>query len=395
MHLIRLSSLCLIISFLSASESGSLLSSLKQQKLDIDKQKVELENDNLRLDWINQITLTYNSKSYRGKYSGDENTQDLSISLSQPIFKSGGIYYAIEYAGANRDFERLSTMLNEQSQIKSVISSWISLKKFDLQIKRQEYLIDNAKIDIIRKKEQYESGFLDSSFLDQAILSKTNLEKSLIDMQSQRYTQLMSFNSLSDANYLNITPPTFTMIDKDTYINESLAIAQQNSQVKRAEYSKKATISNYLPTVSVIANYYNYLDNPSAYNDSYNYVGVQVSMPLFDINRGRSIELKQLDYLKAKLQNQDTKIEENNLYKGYAKKIEFLNKKIKIVSTDAKLYDSLINSTKDLYEAGEKTIYDVHTLENSKQTMVLDKQIYKLDIQNILLDIYSKMHNKF
>jgi outer membrane protein TolC len=395
MHLKNYVSLILITTLtLVASDNSELLSALKQQKVDIDKQKVELENDNLKYDWVEQVTMTYTNKSYNGKISGDSSTQDFSISLTQPIFKSGGIYYAIQYAGANREFARLSTTLSEQNQIKSLIASWLLIKKYDLQIQRQQYLIENAKIDIIRKQEQYDAGFLDSSFLDQAILTKTNLEKSLIDLESARYTQLMSFESLSDANYKEITPPTFTMIDKNDYMQNSLLIAQQNFEVKRAEYLKKLTVSNYLPTVSFLANYYDYLDNGSYYNDSYSYFGLQISMPLFDINRGRSIELKQLDYLKSKLESEDIKKEEGNLYSEYVKKIELLNKKIAIVQNDAKLYDSLLLSTKELYGAGEKTIYDVDNLNNSKQTMLLDEKIYEIDVQSVLLDLYAKMNGK-
>jgi hypothetical protein len=117
-------------------------------------------------------------------------------------------------------------------------------------------------------------------------------------------------------------------------------------------------------------------------------------MPLFDINRGRTIELKQLDYLKAKLEMQDVAKEEGNLYKDYVKKIEFLDKKIDIAIKDTELYDSLILSTKELYEAGEKTKYDVDNLSNSKQTMILDKKIYKIDVQRVLLDVYAKMHGE-
>lgn len=392
MRLIKLISLSLIVSFLSAGDNSSLLSALKQEKINIDKQKVELENDNLRLDWINQITMSYNVKDYSGKKSGDAYTEDFTISLSQPIFKSGGIYYAIKYAGANREFARLSTTLNQQNQIKSVISSWLMMKKYDLQIQRQKYLLDNAKIDIIRKKEQYESGLLDSSFLDNAILSKSALEKSLIDMESQRYTQLMSFQSLSDIDYMDLTPPSFSMIDKNKYINKSIAIAQQNIDAKRTEYLKNMTIANYLPTVSLLGTYYDNIDNGTAYNDSYNYVGLKISMPLFDVNRGRTIELKQLDILKSKIETQDIIKEEDNNYQNFVNKIKLLNKKIEIVKNDAKLYNSLLNSTQELYEAGEKTSYDVDNLKNSKETMVLDRKIYEIDVQMVLLDIYAKMN---
>ncbi len=393
MRLTKLISLSLLVSLLSANDNSSLLSSLKQEKLDIDKKKIELESENLKYDWVKQITGSYSTSTTEGKRDGDNNTDTFSITLDQPVFKSGGIYYAIQYAGANREFLRLSTALNEQNLIKSVILAWLDMKKYDFQIQRQKYLIENAKIDIIRKKEQYESGFLDSSFLDQAILTKTTLEKNLIDMESLRYSQLMRFKSLSDTNYMQITPPTFSMVDKDKYINNSLVLKQQSAEEKRAEYLKKMTIANYLPTFSVYAGYY---DSPSSMNtnDTYNQIGLRVSMPLIDVNRGRTIEIRQLEYLKSKIELQDSELEESNLYQDSLKKIELLNKKIDIVTNDAKLYDSLLVSTKELFTAGEKTVYDVDTLYNSKQTMILDKQIYKIDAQKVLLNLYAKMHGE-
>ncbi|WP_024955195.1 TolC family protein [Sulfurospirillum arcachonense] len=391
MRLKYLVSLSLLVSFLSAADNSSLLSALKQKKLDIDKQTVELESDNLKYDWVNQIVGSYNKTKMDGKRGivADE-TDGFSISIDQPVFKSGGIYYAVQYSGANREFSRLSTKLNEQNLIKSIISSWLMIKKYDLQLKKQEYLIANAKIDVVRKKEQYESGFLDSSFLDNAILTKSSLEKTLIDLEEQRYSQLMNYKSLSDTSYLDITPPTFSMVDKKKYIEKSLALNTQRAASKQAEYLKKMTIANYLPTVSIFGGYYDMGDNIND-NDRYNQVGIKVSMPLFDINRGRTIELKELNYLKSKLELKDVEKEEGNLYQDSIKKIELIKKKIVIAKNDAKLYDSLLTSTKELFEAGETTIYDVDTLDNSKQNTILDKKIYEIEIQQALLDLYAKM----
>jgi outer membrane protein TolC len=393
MHIKQLISLSLLVGVLGASENSSLLSALKQEKLDIDRQTIELQSDNLKYDWVKQIVGAYSTSNYDGKRGELDTSNSLSITMDQPFFKSGGIYYAIQYAGANREFLRLSTKFNEQNLIKSVISSWLSMKKYDLQIQRQKYLIENAKIDIIRKKEQYESGFLDSSFLDQAILTKTTFEKNLIDMESLRYSQLMIFKSLSDSDYMEITPPTFAMIDKEKYINNSLILQQQNADGQRSEYLKKMTIANYLPTVSLFAGYYNMHDNVNS-DDSYNQVGVKISMPLIDVNRGRTIEIRQLEYLKSKIELQDKELEEGNIYQDSVKKIELLDKKIDIVTNDAKLYDSLLISTRELFEAGEKTSYDVENLQNSKQTMILDKQIYEIDAQKVLLELYAKMQGE-
>jgi len=393
MHIKQLISLTILVGFLGAADNSSLLSALKQEKLNIDRQKIELESDNLKYNWIKQIMGSYSTSNFDGKRGVIDETNGFSITLDQPVFKSGGIYYAIQYAGANREFLRLSTMLNEQNLIKSVISSWLTMKRYDLQILRQKYLIDNAKIDIIRKKEQYESGFLDSSFLDKALLTKTTLQKNLIDMESQRYSQLMIFMSLSDADYMDITPPTFVMIDRDKYLNSSLTLQQKDAEVRKAEYLKNMTISNYLPTFSVFAGYYDMYDNFYK-DDTYNQIGLKVSMPLIDVNRGRTIELKKLDYLKSKIEIQDSKLEQGNIYQDSVKKIELLQKKIDIVKEDAKLYDSLLVSTKELFEAGEKTSYDVDNLNNSKQTMILDKQIYEIDAQKVYLELYAKMNGE-
>lgn len=394
MRLKQLISLSVFALVLSASDNSAYLSSLKQEKLDIDKQTNELESDNLKYDWVNQVTGSY-SYTNSDQSGIDKETNLFSITVDQPIFRSGGIYYAVQYSGANREFLRLSTKLSEQNLIKSVISSWLLMRKYDLQIQRQKHLIDNAKIDVIRKKEQYESGFLDSSYLDNAILNKSSLEKSLIDIESLRYSQLMVFKSLSDSDYLSITPPKFTMIEKNEYLDKSILIKQQSSDEKRTEYLKNVTVASYLPKVSVFGGYYDSREDSSVVNNNnYTQYGIKVSMPLLDVNRGRSIELKQLDFLKSKLQSADTKKEEGNNYQDAFNKIELLKKKIDIAINDESLYNSLLVSTNELFEAGEKTIYDVDTLKNSQQTMILDKKIYEIDAQQILLDLYAKMYGE-
>ena len=202
------SALLLSSLLLNAADNSALLSTLKQDKLDIDKKKNELESDNLKYNWVNQIVGAY-SYTNSNQLGTTKETNLFSITLDQPIFKSGGIYYGIQYSGANREFLRLTTKLNEQTLVKSAILALLNIKKLDFQIQRQNALIENAKIDIVRKKEQYESGLIDSSFLDTAILNKNGYEKALIDMQSSRYSALMNFKSISDLKYSSITPPVF------------------------------------------------------------------------------------------------------------------------------------------------------------------------------------------
>ena len=80
-----------IVSTLSANEN--YLSQTKEDILKYSYDKASEDSNKLKNDWINPITYKY-------IYS-DTETYDTSksyISISQPIFKSGGIYYAIKYA---------------------------------------------------------------------------------------------------------------------------------------------------------------------------------------------------------------------------------------------------------------------------------------------------------
>ncbi|MDX1808349.1 MAG: TolC family protein [Sulfurospirillaceae bacterium] len=380
--------------FLSVScfsqDNLQLLSSLKQDIIKTEQMQNELNSDNLQYSWINQIvgTFSYNNSDMT-KNTEEQNI--LSVSMKQPIFKSGGIYYAIEYAKANRDYLRIVTKNSEQGQIKTVLSTLYNIKKINLQIKKQQYLIDNAKIDIMRKKEQYESGFLDSSYLNQAILTKSTLERALMDMESSKYELLKTLKTYSDLNYKDVTLPKFALVDESKFMQKSLNIRQKNSEIMRSDYLKKMTISSYLPTISLNAGYYDVHDYSA---QQYRSIGLSFTIPLIDVNRGRTIEISRLDYLKSKLQFADTKREEKENYDLAVNKIKLLKKKISLALEDLKLYDSLLATTKDSYSAGEKTIYDVETLSNSKETMAIDAKIFATDIQLALLDIYARMNGE-
>jgi len=384
-------SLALISVFsLLQADNVKLLSGLKQNIIKNEKKTNELNSDNLEKSWINSIvgSFSYNNSDISTKRR-ESNT--LSVTMNQPIFKSGGIYYAIKYANANRDFLRLSTKLSEQTEIKTVLNSLYNLKKLDMQIQKQKFMIDNAKIDIIRKKEQYQNGFLDSSYLNQAILSESSLQRSDLDMKSNRLELLRTLKSYSDMKMSSITLPHFSLIDKSDFLDKSLLLKQKSAQTVVSNYLKKMTISNYLPTVTFNAGYYDTHDFGSK---RYTDFGLKISMPLFDLNRGRTIEIKRLEYLKSKMQLQDTKRTESENFDLSINKIKLLEKKIALAKEDLKLYDKLLISTKDSYKAGEKTIYDVKTLENSKETMAIDVKIFKTDIQLSLLNLYAKMNGK-
>ncbi len=391
MRLVKsLSILVLCSAILFGSENEELLSSLKRDMINLDKKKNELDSDNLKYSWINDIALSFTINRSDGSGSW-EDTNTLSISASQPIFKSGGIYYSIKYAKVNRELLRVITKQTTQGEIKTILATLYGLKKLDLQIERQKLQLKNANIDIIRKKEQYESGFLDSSYLDQAILSKSSIERSLLDMYSTRLNYLKTLKSFSDKSYSEVTLPEFKLIDINEYLKNSLMLQKKQKEIQTSNYLKKITIANYLPTVSLTASHTRSYDYGDRISSSY---GLRFSIPLVSVNRSRTIEIKKLEYLKSKLALQDTKRAEKEEFLSTLQRVKLIEKKIELSKKDLKLYDSLLSSTKELYKAGEKTEYDVKTLENSKKSIAYDIEIFKQDIQLMLLDLYAKMNGK-
>ncbi len=380
--------------FLNAAQYN-ILSNTKKDIIKNEKKQNKKSSDILKFDWINPITASY-SHTVSTRTSPKQTTDNLSISLNQPIFRSGGIYYAIKYAKANREFLKLSTSLEEKSLLSNAFSILLNLKNLDLSIKKQRFMIKNAKIDIIRKKEQYLKGVIDSSFLDSAILNKNSLEISLLDMQSSKIDLKKQFRVLSSLDYKTVKLPHFRLINLSKFLKDNLIIQNSAANIKQTNYLKKMTISNYLPTVSLFASYNT---NKTGYigttSDSYKQYGISVSMPLFDVNRGKNIELQRLKYLKSKLEMIDKKNEEKELYKSIVAKVKIYYKKIELAKKQENLYASLLKNTKDLYKAGEKTIYDVETMQNSLNSTKVDKYIYKNDIDLLLLNLYNHVDKRF
>jgi len=380
--------LSLLVLFV-VSNAGEILSKTQQDILKNEKKQNKKSSSKLEFDWVNPINLSYTHT--KSDQTSPSQTSDIwSISLNQPIFRSGGIYYAVQYAKANREFLKLSTSLKEKSLLKTAFVTLLSLKNIDLQIKKQKLLIQNAKIDITRKKEQYLSGVLDSSFLDNAIISKNRLEISLLDMKSTKADLLKTFHTLSSLDYKSVTLPHLKLINIDNFIKKNILIKNYRANIRQLNYLKKMTIANYFPTVSLFANYNSSkIDYLRTQKDSYKRYGISISMPIFDINRGKDIELQKLKYLKSKLQLIDKRDSELELYKSIVKKIKLYKKKIQLAVEEEKLYASLLKTTKDLYSGGEKTIFDVQTMQNSLKSTKLDKIIYQNDLDIELFKLYE------
>ena len=363
-----------------------------------DLERNELESDKLSNSWINPIMLRYNRNHTTQFAAKTIRTDNYSVSVDQPIFRSGGIYYAIKYADAFRSANRADIKLRRQQMIGDAVSILFQLKQNRLQQRKMRYQIKNDAIDIRQKKDSYNAGLLDSSFLDQAILKKSRDEASLMELELARLELKQRFSLLSDKDPATLKLPKLKLIEKRDYRRKHLELKRDTELAREAEYQTHMTAAKYLPAVSVQGQWLNGDLNPlyvgvgGAIKEEYYNYGLTVSMPL-DINSFTDIESSKVARLKAATQVMDRKETVDEEYEWIRNTLHILDRKIALAKKDEKIYANLYRVTKDLAKAGEKTDLDVAVMHNSKMIRKLDQQIYEIDKQIQLLKLYIRVEN--
>ena len=373
------------ISTLGANEN--YLSQTKEDVLNYSYDKAKEDSNKLKNDWINPITYQY-------IYSDTEtyDTQKSYISISQPIFKSGGIYYAIKYAKSVRDQTNIGIDVQRKELIKQTINLLYQIKNIDITISKQKLLIQNAKLDITRKKEQVLNGILDTSFLDNSILDSNAKQNTLIDLEYQRRTYVNNLTTFSDKKYEELELPVFTIANNEDFFNNNIYIQQAKDEINSSYWLKNMVTSNYLPTVNFTADYTKYhdTDNQSSLNDESTNYGFNITIPL-DVKYSNTIQSAKIEYLQNKTLLQEKEEEEKVLLDNVNAKLDSLDKKIEIAKSDIQLYDSLVTQIKEQLDVGMKTKSDLETIQNSRNIKTLEIKSLKIDKQIELLEIYSRI----
>ena len=383
LNILLLSSIC--TSTIYANED--YLSQTKKDILNYSYEKAKEDSNKLKNDWINPITYTYtNDKSDNYKNNNS------IISVSQPIFKSGGIYYAIKYAKSVNKQSNISIDVQKKELIKQIINLLYEIKKIHITLSKQSLLIENGKLDVERKKEQVLNGILDTSFLDNSILDLNSKQNTFIDLEYQRDMLVNNLSQLSDKKYEELELPTFELILNDTFIQNNIYIKQAQDEINTAYWLKNMVTSNYLPTVNLIAKYTKYHSGDDATLDENKKLGFNITIPL-DIKYSNTIQSSKIEYLQQKAALQDKKKEESVLFNNSNAKLKSLNKKVAIAKSDINLYDSLVAQIQEQLDVGMKTQSDLETIQNSQKIKVLEIQSLDIDKQIELLEIYSRMEN--
>jgi outer membrane protein len=382
------------ISWLRAGDI-SFLSYEKQTILHQQQEIYDFEYEKLRTNWIAPINLNASyeyDKSAMGDYHSD--VKSASASMSQDIFRSGGISYQIQYADAKMQANTIAFQMQTASLNQQLFTALLTYKKSLLQLEQSKLRLDNKQIEIFIKRHLYDVGKADITELNNALMAKS---AELKTYATARYTisqQRFEIAKISDIDPEKFIIPHFTLVPKKDYLENQLDLRYTRAQSDTLHNLYRVTSSNYLPSVALNGNvgYKNY--TPKELSDGYSGntygVGISLTVPLV-YNASATIQEAKASYLKEVALSVDKQRELESTYRQSIEKIESYQEYITITANNFALYDDLIQAAQAGVNVGTKTGYDLQTLKNSKRVEELEIKINEIDIQMELAKLHFSL----
>jgi len=335
--------------------------------------------------------LTYKRSWSTQIPDGTHPVNSYSVSINQPIFKSGGIYYGIKFAKANYSLAKASIIKKKRELIAKAIELLFKIKQTKLTIAKLKMQVKNRDIEIKNANELYSAGLNGSVELDRAMANKDEAQIAMLDMRANLEELKGAFRKLSSKNPDRLKLPKLSLIGKERFINNNTELAVAKSKAISKDYQAKMTRSKYLPTVSIGASYTKVSKAQPFTRDKFANYSLSISMPI-SVNMGNDLEMAKLDSMIAKIELKNSKNSAVQDYNIVNKKIAIINRRIALAQKEARVYARLLKSTKNLYKAGQKSKMDVDLIRNSFKIKRLDAQIYRLSKQIELLKLYAKVY---
>lgn len=376
-----------LLVFLSifVSLNASVLKESELERIKKEKEKSSLEAKLLKDSWINPINISGDiSKNKTSNMTSS--TKRVYLDIDQDIFRSGGIFYTIQKAKEQNNLSQQIYAHELDTKETEALKLVLSINKIDLQIKKQDYIIKNKKIEIVKKEEEYLNGTTSIEELDNAVIEKNELENEIEDFKISKYNLLREFKNYSSTSYKKIVPIKLELISLENFLktNRTLIINKLNSSISK--YEKEITSSNYLPKISLFSQF-GYEHNNRLNNDKnfYNY-GLKITIPL-DYNMNKNKEMAKVNYRLSKIEENQKKEEEINSFQSIFKSLENIERKIENGKSTINSYENIYSLTKDLVAGFIKTKEDLKTIENRLSSSKLDIKILEIDKQLLIYDI--------
>lgn len=368
-----------------------ILQKEKKQLREIEKKVIQENYKTNKNDWIGTLNINSNisqNHNFTTQTLGDM-TRNIALSFSQSIYESGGIEYSIEYAKQQLNSDLINWENKNIAILQTIYETLLDIKKLKLQIQQSNYTLKNKQIELILKKIQYEAGKVDIIEFNNALMSKNNQQKENVSLKNSlkdKEYELSKYTALS-ANEIKLID--FNVVNKEKFLKDNLNIRYENSKVELLDTSYKQLKSSYLPKVSISSSA-TYQNNENEEDRTNGTIGLNVSMPIFDMTKDSKLQTSKLEVLKQKININDIKNELEHEYEQILTSIDTYDNYEKTIKENLKLYDELIEATRSSNSAGMTSDYDLEILENTKKINEYDLKVN--DINKKLQ--YSKLYFK-
>lgn len=361
-----------------------ILSQTNQDILDTKSKTINEQKSIDQKSWLSNPTLNASLT----KDEDDTKSKNLYLSYTQKIFNFGGIWYTIDLASIQKKYDLLDLQISYKEFINTIYSGVLDIKILNYQIQKTTLNIKNQAIKIDILKDEYKQGQANMSELNDAIIDKNTLQKSLVELEIDLQTSVQELKKTSDLNYEEIFVPEFKLKSENEYLKSSDKLNLAKQKTKIAAINRKITQTSFLPSLSFTLNggYKKVEPTNDEYEKYYDY-GLKLSMPI-DFSFSNKLEKARLNELLSATQQTQTKIDEKVEYEKITQQIEKYKELNEIANDDIKLYDELLLTTQEEYQAGFKAHEDLEILTNTKSVRELDVKINDLYIKKMILGFY-------
>jgi len=393
---ILLISLLFCVPLILNAEDGTLLSKEKSTFLQQQQIQYEAEHGKLRYNWVAPLNIG-GSYSYDKSASGDYHSdlKKVSASISQDIFRSGGITYQIAYADAKLQSNVIALKQQTATLNRDLFIALLNFRKSSYELLQSEQRLKNKEIEIFLKRQQYEAGKADITQLNNALMDQSAELKIYTSYRYAVAQQRFEIAKLSDIDPETFHLPEFKLIGKEEFLDGQLDLRYERAQSDTSESLYGVTKSGYLPSLTFNAALgyqdLNQRELTGGYSGQYYSTGLSLNFPL-TYNASYAIQEAKAAQLKQAAVVADKKREIDASYTQAIELIDSYRRYIDITKKNLLLYDELIAATKAGVDAGYKTGYDLQTLQNTKSVDEYEITINEINIQIELAKLHFALN---
>lgn len=369
------------------------LSPEKHSLYNYQQHEIDSNYEKLRNDWIAPLLLKGSTTYSQSPSNSMHDRRDtVSAGITQDVFRSGGITYAIDYADAKYRADQLGLRQEISLTNKQLANAVLTYRKNLLLLDQSELKLKNYRIEIFLKRKQYEAGDIDITLLNNALMNQSTELKNNAAIRMNIAYQKYQAAKLSDLAIEDISLPVYTLLKKESYLDHNWDVQYTKASSESAAQQYGIVKSSYYPKLTLLANAgiqrYGVRENPAFdYDGSFYDAGLQLTIPL-TYNASAAIQEAQASYLKLQAKNADTKRQVDASYEQSLARIENYQRLIAITQENLLYYDELLETTNAAVKTGYKAGYDLQTLQNTKAIEAKEIAINEINIQIELADLH-------